>query len=90
MVVLSFLTFIEIGGDRMSVAKVIEIIASSKKSFEDAVAQGVAKAADSLHDITGAWIKDQSVKVVNGKVTEYRVDMKVTFVLKDVVKAKKK
>ena len=78
------------GGDLMSVAKVIEIIASSKKSFEDAVAQGVAKAADSLHDITGAWIKDQSVKVVNGKVTEYRVDMKVTFVLKDVVKAKKK
>lgn len=74
----------------MSVAKVIEIIASSKKSFEDAVAQGVAKAADSLHDITGAWIKDQSVKVVNGKVTEYRVDMKVTFVLKDVVKSKKK
>ena len=90
MVVLSFLTFIEIGGDRMSVAKVIEIIASSKKSFEDAVAQGVAKAADSLHDITGAWIKDQSVKVVNGKVTEYRVDMKVTFVLKDVAKSKKK
>ena len=74
----------------MSVAKVIEIIASSKKSFEDAVAQGVAKAADSLHDITGAWVKDQSVKVVNGKVTEYRVGMKVTFVLKDVVKAKKK
>lgn len=78
------------GGDRMSVAKVIEIIASSKKSFEDAVAQGVAKAADSLHDITGAWVKDQSVKVVNGKVTEYRVGLKVTFVLKDVVKAKKK
>jgi dodecin len=77
------------GGDRMSVAKVIEIIASSKKSFEDAVAQGVAKAADSLHDITGAWIKDQSVKVVDGKVTEYRVDMKVTFVLKDAPKKKK-
>ena len=74
----------------MSVAKVIEIIASSKKSFEDAAVQGVAKAADSLHDITGAWVKDQSVKVVNGKVTEYRVGMKVTFVLKDVVKAKKK
>ena len=78
----------------MSVAKVIEIIASSKKSFEDAVAQGVAKAADSLHDITGAWVKDQSVKVVNGKVTEYRVGMKVTFVLKDTpkvaVKAKMK
>ena len=76
----------------MSVAKVIEIIASSKKSFEDAVAQGVTKAADSLHDITGAWVKDQSVKVVNGKVTEYRVVMKLTFVLKDAPasKAKKK
>ncbi len=71
----------------MSVAKVIEIIASSKKSFEDAVAQGVAKAADSLHDITGAWIKEQSAKVVNGKVTEYRVNLKVTFVLKDTPKA---
>lgn len=79
-----------IGGDRMSVAKVIEIIASSKKSFEDAVAQGVSKAADSLHDITGAWVKDQSVKVVDGKVVEYRVSLKVTFVLKDVMKAKKK
>ena len=79
-----------IGGDRMSVAKVIEIIASSKKSFEDAVAQGVNKAADSLHDITGAWVKDQSVKVVDGKVVEYRVSLKVTFVLKDVMKVKKK
>ena len=70
----------------MSVAKVIEIISSSKKSFEDAVAQGVAKAADSLHDITGAWVKEQSVKVSNGKVTEYRVNLKVTFVLKDLPK----
>lgn len=71
----------------MSVAKVIEIIASSKKSFEDAVAQGVVKAADSLHDITGAWVKEQSVKVTNGKITEYRVNLKVTFVLKDTPKA---
>jgi dodecin len=71
----------------MSVAKVIEIIASSKKSFDDAVAQGVIKAADSLHDITGAWIKEQSVKVTNGKVAEYRVNLKVTFVLKDTPKA---
>ena len=78
----------------MSVAKVIEIISSSKKSFEDAVAQGVAKAADSIHDITGAWVKEQSVKVTNGKVSEYRVNLKVTFVLKEspkiVTKAKKK
>jgi flavin-binding protein dodecin len=70
----------------MSVAKVIEIIASSKKSFEDAVAQGVSKAADSLHDITGAWVKEQSVKVVGGKIAEYRVNLKVTFVLKDVAR----
>jgi dodecin len=72
----------------MSVAKVIEIISSSKKSFEDAVVQGVAKAADSLHDITGAWVKEQSVKVSSGKVSEYRVNLKVTFVLKDTPKAK--
>ena len=71
----------------MSVAKVIEIISSSKKSFEDAVTQGVAKAADSLHDITGAWVKEQSAKVVNGKVTEFRVNLKVTFVLKESPKA---
>jgi dodecin len=70
----------------MSVAKVIEIIASSKKSFEDAVAQGVSKAADSLHDITGAWVKEQSVKVVGGKIAEYRVNLKVTFVLKDATR----
>ena len=74
----------------MSVAKVIEIISSSKKSFEDAVVQGLAKAADSLHDITGAWVKEQSVKVANGKVSEYRVNLKVTFVLKDVPKASAK
>ena len=78
----------------MSVAKVIEIISSSKKSFEDAVAQGVTKAADSLHDITGAWVKQQSVKVTNGNVSEYRVNLKVTFVLKEApktaIKAKKK
>lgn len=66
----------------MSIAKVIEIIASSKISFEDAVAKGVARASDSLHDITAAWVKDQSVIVNKGKIDEYRVTMKVTFVLK--------
>ncbi len=73
----------------MSVAKVIEIISSSKKSFEDAVAQGVAKAADSLHDITSAWVKEQSVKVTDGKISEYRVNLKLTFVLKDTPKTAK-
>jgi dodecin len=74
----------------MSVAKVIEIIASSKTSFDDAVKQGVAKATDSLSDVAGAWVKDQSVVVVNGKVTEYRVTMKVTFVLREEKTARKK
>lgn len=67
----------------MSVAKVIEIIASSKKSFEDAVQDGVKRASDSLDDVSSAWVKDQSVKVKNGKVVEYRVTLKVTFVIKD-------
>lgn len=66
----------------MSIAKTIEITASSKKGFEDAVRQGVAKAAESLENITGAWVMDQNVKVSKGKVAEYSVRMKLTFVLK--------
>lgn len=66
----------------MSVAKVIEIKASSSKSFDDAVAQGIARATDSLDDVSGAWIQDQQVSVSGGKITEYRVTLKVTFVLK--------
>ncbi|QAU33309.1 dodecin family protein [Janthinobacterium sp. 17J80-10] len=66
----------------MSVAKVIEVIAQSDKSFEDAAQQGITRATDSLSDVTGAWIKDQKVTVSGGKITEYRVVMKVTFVLK--------
>lgn len=67
----------------MSVAKVTEIIAGSNKSFDDAVSQGVARASKTLHNISSAWVKDQSVVVEDGKVTEYRVVLKVTFVLKD-------
>jgi len=66
----------------MAVAKVIEIIASSKKSFEDAVEDGVKRASESLDDVSSAWVKDQSVKVKNGKVVEYRVTLKVTFLIK--------
>ena len=65
-----------------SVAKVIEIIASSEISFEDAVVNGVAKASESIKDITSALVQDQSVKVKDGKVTKYRVVLKVTFVVK--------
>ncbi len=66
----------------MSIAKTIEISASSKKGFEDAIKQGVAKASESLQNVTGAWVMDQSVKVTKGKVVEYTVRMKLTFILK--------
>ena len=65
----------------MTVAKVLEITSSSKKSFEDAIAVGIARASDTISDIQGAWVQDQKVVVNKGKVTEYRVSMKVTFVL---------
>ncbi len=67
----------------MSVARVTEIIASSSKSFDDAVENGVARAAETLKNVEAAWVKDQSVTVKDGKITEYRVVLKVTFVLKD-------
>ena len=65
----------------MSVAKIIEISADSPTSFEDATVQGIAKASKSVHGIKSAWVKEQHVVVENGKVTLYRVDLKVTFVL---------
>lgn len=67
----------------MSVAKVTEIIASSTKGFDDAVAKGVERADKTLKDVKSAWVKEQKVIVENGKVTEYRVTMKVSFILKD-------
>ena len=65
----------------MSVAKVIEITSSSKKSFDDAVQTGVARAAKTVDKVKGAWINEMSVVVDGDKVIEYRVNMKVTFVL---------
>jgi flavin-binding protein dodecin len=65
----------------MTVAKVIEINAESNVSFEDAVRQGITKASDSVHNIKGAWIKEQKVTVEAGNIVKYRVDLKVTFVL---------
>lgn len=65
----------------MSVAKVIEISSGSPKSFDDAIEQGIARASQTVKDIRGAWVKEQSVVVENGQITEYRLDMKVTFVL---------
>jgi flavin-binding protein dodecin len=65
----------------MSVAKVTEITATSGKSFEDAIARGVSRANKTLKNVSGAWIADQEVVVDKGKVTSYKVRMKVTFVL---------
>ncbi len=66
----------------MSVAKVTEIISSSDKSFDDALKTGIARACKTLHNVTGAWIQDQKVVISKNKITEYRVSLKVTFVLK--------
>ena len=66
----------------MSVAKVIEISADSDKSFEDAVQQGIETASKTVDDIKGAWIKEQQVLIDDGKIVGFRVDLKVTFVLK--------
>ena len=67
----------------MSVAKVTEIISSSTKSFDDAVENGIARAAKTLKGINGAWVADQKVTVKDNKVSEYRVILRVTFVLDD-------
>lgn len=65
----------------MSVARVTEITSSSTKSFEDAVSKGVKRASKTLKNLTGAWVKDQEVGIKDGKVSDYRVKLKVTFIL---------
>jgi len=67
----------------MSVARVTEIISSSAKSFDDAVENGVERAAKTLKNVKSAWVQDQNVIVEDGKIAEYRVVLKVTFVLED-------
>ncbi|MFL6353911.1 MAG: dodecin family protein [Bryobacteraceae bacterium] len=67
----------------MSVARITEISATSTKSFEDAIQQGIQRATATLRNVRSAWIKEQEVKVDNNRVTEYRVTMKITFVLED-------
>jgi len=67
----------------MAVAKVTEITAQSTKSFEDALRIGIARAHKTLKNVKSAWIQEQKVKIEGGKITEFRVNMKVTFVLTD-------
>jgi flavin-binding protein dodecin len=67
----------------MSVARVTEITATSPKSFEEAIQLGIARANKTLQNVKGAWIKDLKVEIDNGKISAYRIVMKVTFVLND-------
>ena len=65
----------------MSVARVTEISATSSQSFEDAVRQGIERATKTLRGVTAAWIKEQRVKIENGNISEYQVNMLITFIL---------
>jgi len=65
----------------MSVARVVEISATSSKSFEDAIAQGVERANKTLRNVKSAWVKEQEAQVDHGKISAFKVNLKVTFVL---------
>jgi len=67
----------------MSIARTTEISASSNKSFEDAVRKGIKRFSKTIKHVEGAWVKEQKVVVSDGEVSDYRVTMKVTFVLDD-------
>jgi flavin-binding protein dodecin len=65
----------------MSVARVTEISSTSEQSFEDAIRQGLERATKTLRGVTSAWIKEQQVKLKDGKITQFQVNMQITFVL---------
>ena len=67
----------------MAVARVTEVTSSSKKSFEDAVRVGIRRASKTLDGVAGAWVENQKVVCEDGKIIEYRVNMKITFILMD-------
>lgn len=67
----------------MSVARVVEISATSTKSFEDAMQQGIARATKTLRNVRSAWVKEQEVRIEGERIADYKVNMLVTFVLDD-------
>jgi flavin-binding protein dodecin len=67
----------------MSVARVTEISSTSPKSFEDAIEQGVARATKTLRNVTSAWVKEMRVEVSGGSISQYQVNLLITFVLDD-------
>ena len=74
----------------MSVAKIIEISTSSSKSFEDAAQTGIARAGETIKGITGAWVSEQKMIIEKNKIVEYRLTMKVTFILEEAKPKSKK
>jgi flavin-binding protein dodecin len=74
----------------MSIAKVTEISATSSRSFEDAIKEGLTRAGETLRDVRSAWIKEQHVRCDDGKIVEYQVNMMVTFVLEETERPGKK
>jgi flavin-binding protein dodecin len=67
----------------MAVARVTEISSTSPKSFDDAITEGIARATKTLRNVKSAWVKEQRVDIADGRVTEYQVNLLVTFVLDD-------
>jgi len=67
----------------MSIVRVTEISSSSNKGFDDAIEKGIKRAAKTIRNMEGAWVQDQKLVIKKGKITEYRVNMKISFVLDD-------
>ena len=67
----------------MSVARITEISSTSTQSFEDAIRQGISRAGRTLRNVRSAWVKEQQVRVEGGRITEFQVNLMITFVLED-------
>jgi flavin-binding protein dodecin len=67
----------------MSIARITEISSTSEKSFEDAIQSAVTRATQTLRNVRGAWVKEQQIKIENGRIIEYQVNLMITFVLED-------
>ena len=83
MRVLAFPGTLPVKENKMSVARVTEIVAASPKSFDDAIKTGIARATKTLKNVKGAWVQDQELTLDDDNIKEYRVHLKVTFVLTD-------
>jgi flavin-binding protein dodecin len=71
------------GRPKMAIARITELTSSSTKSFDDALQAGIKRATQTLENVSGAWIQDQEVVITDNRISEYRLRLKVTFVLKD-------